>query len=100
VAVLIDRTGRGPAPIGAFVGTVPSLAVLALACATSGGQVALFASCTTFFLYAINAGLYLCSPELCPTANRARGAAFGGRWNRCGVILGPVAARTLEELNA
>ncbi|MET9595284.1 MFS transporter [Streptomyces sp. NPDC006516] len=91
MAMLIDRTGRRPALIGAFVGTTLSLGVLALAGATSGGQVALFASCTTFFLYAINAGLYLYSPELYPTSNRATGAAFGGLWNRCGVILGPVA---------
>ncbi|MEV7375219.1 MFS transporter [Streptomyces sp. NPDC090301] len=90
VALLIDRVGRRPALVGALVGTVLSLGVLALAGATSGGQVALFASCTTFFLYAINAGLYLYSPELYPTSSRARGAAFGGVWNRLGVILGPV----------
>ncbi|WP_371637074.1 MFS transporter [Streptomyces zaomyceticus] len=90
VALLIDRVGRRPALVGALVGTVLSLGVLALAGATSGGQVAVFASCTTFFLYAINAGLYLYSPELYPTSNRARGAAFGGVWNRLGVILGPV----------
>ncbi|MGW1817500.1 MFS transporter [Streptomyces sp. NPDC002125] len=90
MAMLIDRIGRRPALIGAFVGTVLSLGVLAVAGATSGGQVALFASCTTFFLYAINAGLYLYSPELYPTFNRAKGAAFGGLWNRIGVILGPV----------
>ncbi|MDQ0797990.1 MFS transporter [Streptomyces sp. B1I3] len=90
VALLIDRLGRRPALVGALVGTVLSLGVLALAGATSGAQVALFASCTTFFLYAINAALYLYSPELYPTANRARGAAFGGLWNRIGVILGPV----------
>ncbi|MGW2278157.1 MFS transporter [Streptomyces sp. NPDC001770] len=90
VALLIDRVGRRPALVGALVGTVLSLAVLALAGATSGGQVALFASCTTFFLYAINAALYLYSPELYPTSTRARGAAFGGLWNRIGVILGPV----------
>ncbi|MFD9034949.1 MFS transporter [Streptomyces sp. NPDC059567] len=90
VALLIDRIGRRPALVGALVGTVLSLGVLALAGATSGGQVAVFASCTTFFLYAVNAGLYLYSPELYPTANRAKGAAFGGVWNRLGVILGPV----------
>ncbi|MFE7323866.1 MFS transporter [Streptomyces sp. NPDC057565] len=90
VALLIDRIGRRPALVGALVGTVLSLGVLALAGATSGGQVAVFASCTTFFLYAINAGLYLYSPELYPTFNRAKGAAFGGLWNRFGVILGPV----------
>ncbi|MET9386685.1 MFS transporter [Streptomyces sp. NPDC002928] len=91
MAMLIDRLGRRPALLGALVGTALSLAVLALAGATSGSQVAVFASCTTFFLYAINAGLYLYSPELYPTVNRARGAAFGGLSNRIGVILGPVA---------
>ncbi|MFD9463303.1 MFS transporter [Streptomyces sp. NPDC060027] len=90
MALLVDRIGRRPALIGALVGTVLSLGVLALLGATSGGQVAVFASCTTFFLYAINAGLYLYSPEMYPTANRAKGAAFGGLWNRLGVILGPI----------
>ncbi|MEU8678717.1 MFS transporter [Streptomyces sp. NPDC048560] len=90
VAMLVDRIGRRPALMGALVGTMLSLGVLALAGATSGIQVAVFASCTTFFLYAINAGLYLYSPELYPTHNRAKGAAFGGLWNRIGVILGPV----------
>ncbi|MET9903082.1 MFS transporter [Streptomyces sp. NPDC006446] len=90
MALLVDRIGRRPALIGALVGTVLSLGVLALLGATSGGQVAVFASCTTFFLYAINAGLYLYSPEIYPTANRAKGAAFGGLWNRLGVILGPI----------
>ncbi|MFJ6631559.1 MFS transporter [Streptomyces sp. NPDC091376] len=91
VALLIDRVGRRPALVAALGGTMVSLTVLALAGATSGVQVAVFASCTTFFLYAINAGLYLYSPELYPTYNRAKGAAFGGVWNRIGVILGPVA---------
>jgi putative MFS transporter len=91
VALLIDRIGRRPALVAALTGTMLSLGVLALAGAASGGQVAVFASCTTFFLYAVNAGLYLYSPELYPTDNRAKGAAFGGLWNRLGVIVGPVA---------
>ncbi|MEU6164212.1 MFS transporter [Streptomyces tanashiensis] len=91
VALLVDRVGRRAALTAALGGAMLSLAALALAGATSGGQVAVFASCTTFFLYAINAGLYLYSPELYPTSNRAKGAAFGGLWNRLGVIAGPVA---------
>ncbi|MGW2181816.1 MFS transporter [Streptomyces sp. NPDC001732] len=90
VALVIDRIGRRPALVAALSGTALALGVLALTGATSGIKVAVFASCTTFFVYAINAGLYLYSPELYPTANRARGAAFGGVWNRLGVILGPV----------
>ncbi|MEK0101057.1 MFS transporter [Streptomyces sp. A475] len=90
VALVIDRVGRRPALVAALGGTTFTLATLALVGVTSGSQVAIFASCTTFFVYAINAGLYLYSPELYPTRNRAKGAAFGGLWNRLGVILGPV----------
>ncbi|UUN25161.1 MFS transporter [Streptomyces sp. FIT100] len=90
VALLIDRIGRRPALVAALGGTTLALATLALTGAVSGGRVALFASCTTFFVYAVNAGLYLYSPELYPTRNRAKGAAFGGLWNRLGVILGPI----------
>jgi putative MFS transporter len=90
VALVIDRIGRRPALVAALGGTALALGTLAFAGVTSGLQVAVFASCTTFFVYAINAGLYLYSPELYPTSNRARGAAFGGLWNRLGVILGPI----------
>ncbi|MFI7385623.1 MFS transporter [Streptomyces sp. NPDC049813] len=90
VALVIDRIGRRPALVAALGGTALALGTLALAGVTSGVQVAVFASATTFFVYAINAGLYLYSPELYPTSNRARGAAFGGLWNRLGVILGPI----------
>ncbi|MEU6842178.1 MFS transporter [Streptomyces sp. NPDC046716] len=90
VALVIDRIGRRPALVAALGGTALALGVLALTGVTSGLQVAVFASFTTFFVYAINAGLYLYSPELYPTSNRARGAAFGGLWNRLGVILGPI----------
>lgn len=76
--------------MAALLGSALTLATLALVGVTSGSQVALFASGTTFFVYAINAGLYLYSPELYPTRNRAKGAAFGGLWNRLGVILGPI----------
>lgn len=80
VALLVDRIGRRPALIGALVGTVLSLGVLALLGATSGAQVAVFASCTTFFLYAINAGLYLYSPSCTrrPTGPKGRRSAACG----------------------
>lgn len=90
VALVIDRVGRRPALVAALLGSALTLVTLALVGVTSGSQVAIFASCTTFFVYAINAGLYLYSPELYPTRNRAKGAAFGGLWNRLGVILGPI----------
>ncbi|PNE41136.1 MFS transporter [Streptomyces noursei] len=95
VALVVDRVGRRPAMVAAFTGTALALGTLALAGAVSGEQVALFASCSTFFVYAINAGLYLYTPELYPTRNRAKGAAFGGLWNRAGVILGPIVVGTI-----
>ncbi|TLQ42724.1 MFS transporter [Streptomyces marianii] len=90
VALLIDRVGRRPALVTALGGSALALTTLAVTGAASGGRVALFASCTTLFVYAVNCGLYLYSPELYPTRNRAKGAAFGGLWNRLGVILGPI----------
>ncbi|MFE6717729.1 MFS transporter [Streptomyces albidoflavus] len=90
MALFIDRIGRRPSLIAALTGASVALAVLAIVGASSGPQVALFASCTTFCIFAINAGLYLYSPELYPTRNRAKGAAFGGLWNRLGVIIGPI----------
>lgn len=89
-ALVVDRIGRKPLLLTSLIGTTAALTALAVAGATSGGQVALFASCTTFFVFVINASLYLYSPELYPTRNRAKGAAFGGVWNRLGVILGPI----------
>lgn len=91
VAMTIDRIGRRPALAAALTGTMLSLGVLAVTGVTSGVKVAVFASCATFFLFAVNAGLYLYSPELYPTRNRAKGASFGGLWNRLGVIVGPMA---------
>lgn len=90
VAMIIDRVGRRPALVAGLSGAALALGILAVTGVTSGLQVALFASCTTFFIFAINASLYLYSPELYPTSNRATGAAFGGLWNRLGVILGPI----------
>ncbi|MFG3350379.1 MFS transporter [Streptomyces sp. NPDC048001] len=90
-ALLVDRVGRRPALATALGGAAVSLGALAASGADTGTEVAAFASCATFFLYAINAGLYLYAPELYPTSHRATGAAFGGLWNRLGVIAGPVA---------
>lgn len=95
VALVVDRVGRRISLTVGLGGAAASLLALAVAGATSGAQVAVFASCTTFFVFAINAGLYLYSPELYPTRNRARGAAFGGLWNRLGVILGPIVVGTI-----
>lgn len=90
VALLVDRIGRRPALCLGMGGAALALLVPALAGAHSGGQVALLASAATLFVYATNVTLYLYTPELYPTGTRAMGSAFGGVWNRLGIIVGPI----------
>jgi putative MFS transporter len=90
VALVIDRVGRRPALAVGMGGAAAALIALAVSGAASGGQVAIWASVATLFVYATNVSLYLYTPELYPTRSRALGASFGGVWNRLGVIIGPV----------
>jgi putative MFS transporter len=90
VALLVDRMGRRFVLAAGLGGAALALFVLVLAGADSGVQVALLASVTTLFVYATNVSLYLYTPELYPTRSRALGAAFGGVWNRLGIIVGPI----------
>ncbi|WP_377267997.1 MFS transporter [Peterkaempfera sp. SMS 1(5)a] len=90
VALLVDRLGRRLALTAGLGGAAVALFVLALSGAGSGGQVAVLASLTTLFVYATNVSLYLYTPELYPTRSRALGSAFGGVWNRLGIIVGPI----------
>ncbi|MFC5753436.1 MFS transporter [Actinomadura rugatobispora] len=90
VALVIDRVGRRPALAVGMGGAAAALIPLALSGAVSGGQVAVWASVATLFVYATNVSLYLYTPELYPTRSRALGASFGGVWHRLGVIIGPV----------
>ncbi|MFE9778007.1 MFS transporter [Streptomyces sp. NPDC005775] len=90
VALVIDRVGRRVCLTVGLGGAAVALLALAVSGATSGGQVALWASVSTLFVFATNVSLYLYAPELYPTRSRARGASFGGVWNRLGVILGPI----------
>ncbi|WP_026328602.1 MFS transporter [Streptomyces sulphureus] len=100
MAMVIDRVGRRPAFTFALGALTVTLAALAIAGATSGAQVAVFASVATLFVFSMNAGLYLYSPELYPTRNRAMGASFGGLWNRLGVILGPIVVGAMMNSGA
>lgn len=90
VALVIDRVGRRVSLTVGLGGAAVALFSLAVSGASSGGQVAVWASVTTLFVFATNVSLYLYTPELYPTRSRARGASFGGVWNRLGVILGPI----------
>jgi putative MFS transporter len=90
VALLVDRVGRRPALCLGMGGAALALIVLALAGVHSGAEVAVLASVVALFVYATNVTLYLYTPELYPTRARAKGAAFGGVWNRLGIIVGPI----------
>lgn len=90
VALLVDRIGRRPALVLGMAGAALALLVLAASGVHSGGQVAVLASVATLFVYATNVTLYLYTPELYPTRTRAMGSAFGGVWNRLGIIIGPI----------
>ncbi|MGH3391532.1 MAG: MFS transporter [Actinomadura sp.] len=95
VALVIDRVGRRPILAIGLGGAAVALLVLAASGAGSGVQVAVWASITSLFVYATNVSLYLYTPELYPTRNRALGASFGGVTNRLGVIAGPIVVGTI-----
>lgn len=83
VALVIDRVGRRISLTIGLGGAAVALLSLAVSGATSGGQVAVWASVATLFVFATNVSLYLYTPELYPTRSRARGASFGGVHNCC-----------------
>ncbi|GLY89910.1 MFS transporter [Actinoallomurus iriomotensis] len=95
VALVIDRVGRRPALVVGLAGAAVALLALAVSGTGSGGQVAVWASITSLFVYATNVSLYLYTPELYPTQSRALGASLGGVSNRLGVIVGPIVVGTI-----
>ncbi|MCO5972243.1 MFS transporter [Actinoallomurus soli] len=99
VALLVDRLGRRPILAIGLGGAGVALLVLAAWGTGSGGQVAVWASVTSLFVYATNVSLYLYTPELYPTQNRALGASLGGVANRLGVIVGPIVVGALLDRN-
>ncbi|XVQ16081.1 MFS transporter [Spirillospora sp. CA-255316] len=72
VALVIDRVGRRPALAVGMGGAAAALIALAVSGAASGGQVAVWASVATLFVYATNVSLYLYTPELYPTRRTAQ----------------------------
>lgn len=89
-ALLIDRIGRKLCLGGGLLFSGATLLLLGWLGADTTGQVMLLATLATMFVFLCNMSLYLYTPELFPTRNRAMGTALGGAWNRIGVILGPI----------
>lgn len=95
VMLLVDRIGRRPSMVAGLGIGGALLIVLALLGAPSGAAVALWATLSAAFIFAVNICLYLYTAELYPARIRALGVSFGGVWNRLGVILGPVVVGAL-----
>ncbi|EJW10197.1 Transporter, MFS superfamily [Rhodovulum sp. PH10] len=88
-ALLIDKVGRKPWYIAAFVIAVIPLATLAVLGGTSATQILIFATMVYAVLQTIAFSLYLYSSELYPTRMRAIGTALGSAWLRAGSSIGP-----------
>lgn len=93
-ALLIDRTGRRPWFVSAFVCAAISLAVLALH-ATLVPTVVVLASTSYFFINTTALALYVYTPECYPTRIRAFGTSIGTGWQRVASIIGPMIVGSL-----
>ncbi|GAA1205314.1 MFS transporter [Prauserella alba] len=100
IMLLIDRIGRRASLVGGLGLGSLLLVVLALIGAETGVTVALWATLSAVFIFAVNICLYLYTAELYPTRMRALGISLGGAWNRIGVILGPVVVGWLVGVGA
>lgn len=89
-ALTIDRLGRRVVLSIGLGGTTVALGVLALLGVTSAGQLVVFSAFAAMFSFTANISLYLYTPELYPTRNRALGCSMGGVFNRLGIITGPI----------
>lgn len=89
-ALMIDKVGRKPWYMWAFLLAMVPLISLTTLGATSAIQVLVFASAAYAILQTITFSLYLYSSELYPTRLRALGTGFGSAWLRAGSALGPI----------
>jgi MFS transporter, putative metabolite:H+ symporter len=89
-AVLIDKVGRRPWYVSAFLLATVPLLELAVLDATSPTEVLILATASYAAIQTISFSLYLYSAELYPTRLRAVGAGFGSAWLRAGSSVGPI----------
>jgi MFS transporter, putative metabolite:H+ symporter len=88
-AITIDKVGRRPWYIGAFLLAVVPLVVLWLTGAGTAMRILVLATCTYAIVQTVTYSLYLYSAELYPTRMRAVGAGLGSAWLRAGSMAGP-----------
>jgi MFS transporter, putative metabolite:H+ symporter len=97
-AFTIDRTGRRPWFLVAFVGGAATLLSLAAVGPSTALILLTFVSIGAFFMSTAAIGLNLYTSELYPTRIRAFGGAVGGAWQRVAAAVGPLVVGYLAPL--
>jgi putative MFS transporter len=88
-AISIDKVGRRPWYIGAFLLAIVPLVTLWITGADSATRILVLATCAYAIVQTVTYSLYLYSAELYPTRMRAVGAGLGSAWLRAGSMAGP-----------
>jgi putative MFS transporter len=89
-AFTVDRTGRRPWFVAAFVGGAATLLTLGVVGPTTAHRLLAFVSIGGFFMSTAAISLNLYTSELYPTRVRAFGGAVGGAWQRVAAAVGPL----------
>jgi MFS transporter, putative metabolite:H+ symporter len=97
-AFTVDRTGRRPWFIFAFLGGAATLLTLAVVGPSTAILLLVFVSLGGFFMSSAAIGLNLYTTELYPTRIRAFGNAVGGSWQRVAAAVGPLVVGYLSPL--
>jgi putative MFS transporter len=97
-AFTVDRTGRRPWFIIAFLGGAATLLTLVFVGPSTAGILLTFVSIGGFFMASAAIGLNLYTSELYPTRIRAFGGAVGGSWQRVAAAVGPLVVGYLAPL--
>jgi MFS transporter, putative metabolite:H+ symporter len=88
-ALLIDKVGRRPWFASSFTGASVALVTLWAIGPSTAERVLVAGSIAYFFVSSLSIGLYLYTPELYPTRNRALGVSVATAWLRIASIVGP-----------
>jgi len=88
-ALLIDKVGRRPWFASSFIGASVALVTLWAIGPSTAERVLVAGSIAYFFVSSLSIGLYLYTPELYPTRNRALGVSVATAWLRIASIVGP-----------
>ncbi len=97
-ALTVDRTGRRPWFVVAFLGGAATLLALTAVGPSTARTLLLFVSVGGFFMSSAAIGLNLYTSELYPTRIRAFGGAVGGSWQRVAAAVGPLVVGYLAPL--